>query len=182
MLYFQVSRSIGDAYLKRAEFNREPLLPKFRLPEPFDKPILSSEPSIHVHRLQPEDQFVVFASDGLWEHLSHQEVVDIVDNYPRNVRSSVSHANNSVLCSLSRASDLASNVRFLVIPEQGIAKRLVKAALKVAAKKREMRYSDLKKIDRGVRRHFHDDITVIVLFLDLQSSNRTSPLSIKGPR
>ena len=49
---------------------------------------------------------------------------------------------------------------------QGIARRLVKAALKEAAKKREMRYSDLKKIDRGIRRHFHDDITVIVVFLD----------------
>jgi hypothetical protein len=34
-----------------------------------------------------------------------------------------------------------------------------------AAKKREMRYSDLKKIDRGVRRHFHDDITVVVVFM-----------------
>ena len=49
---------------------------------------------------------------------------------------------------------------------QGIAKRLVKMALQEAAKKREMRYSDLKKIERGVRRHFHDDITVIVVFLD----------------
>ncbi|KAF9622148.1 hypothetical protein IFM89_029432, partial [Coptis chinensis] len=39
-------RSIGDAHLKKAEFNREPLLAKFRLPEPFHKPILiSSEPS-----------------------------------------------------------------------------------------------------------------------------------------
>lgn len=49
---------------------------------------------------------------------------------------------------------------------QGIAKRLVKAALHEAAKKREMRYSDLRKIDKRVRRHFHDDITVIVLFLN----------------
>jgi pyruvate dehydrogenase phosphatase len=49
---------------------------------------------------------------------------------------------------------------------QGIARRLIKAALREAAKKREMRYSDLKKIDRGVRRHFHDDITVVVLFMD----------------
>lgn len=56
---------------------------------------------------------------------------------------------------------------------QGIARRLVKAALCVAAKKREMRYSDLKKIDRGVRRHFHDDITVVVVFLDPCSMNRT---------
>ena len=69
---------------------------------------------------------------------------------------------------------------------QGIAKRLVKAALKEAAKKREMRYSDLKKIDRGVRRHFHDDITVVVVFLDPHLINRSSsynsPLSIKGGR
>ncbi|KAJ0447037.1 putative protein-serine/threonine phosphatase [Helianthus annuus] len=148
----QVSRSIGDAYLKKAEFNREPLLAKFRLPEPFSKPILNPEPSIYIHKLTPKDQFLIFASDGLWEHLSNEEAVDIVYNYPRN----------------------------------GIARRLVKAALQLAAKKREMRYSDLKKIDRGVRRHFHDDITVVVMFLDPPSTNRISTrasvLSIKGTR
>lgn len=55
----------------------------------------------------------------------------------------------------------------------------MKTALQEAAKKREMRYSDLKKIDRGVRRHFHDDITVIVVFLDWNLVSRAS--SIKGP-
>lgn len=68
---------------------------------------------------------------------------------------------------------------------QGSARRLVKVALQEAAKKREMRYSDLKKIDRGVRRHFHDDITVIVVFLDSNlvsraSFNRCPTLSVKG--
>ncbi|WVZ97807.1 hypothetical protein U9M48_043319 [Paspalum notatum var. saurae] len=38
--------SNGDAYLKSQEFNREPLFAKFRLREPFHKPILSSELSI----------------------------------------------------------------------------------------------------------------------------------------
>jgi pyruvate dehydrogenase phosphatase len=52
---------------------------------------------------------------------------------------------------------------------QGIARKLVKTAMQEAAKKREMRYSDLKKIDRGVRRHFHDDITAIVIFFDLHT-------------
>ncbi|KAH7553463.1 hypothetical protein ACOSP7_029817 [Xanthoceras sorbifolium] len=146
----QVSRSLGDAYLKKQEFNREPLNCKFRVPEPFFKPILSADPSILVHKLYPEDQFLIFASDGLWEHLSNEEAVDIVQNYPRN----------------------------------GIARRLVKAALKEAAKKREMRYSDLKKIDRGVRRHFHDDISVTVVFLDPnlidQSFFCSCPFSIRG--
>lgn len=82
----QVSRSIGDVYLKKAEFNREPLYAKFRLREPYKMPILSSEPSISVHHLQPHDQFIIFASDGLWEHLSNQEAVDIVQNSPRSVR------------------------------------------------------------------------------------------------
>ncbi|RRT51951.1 hypothetical protein B296_00042563 [Ensete ventricosum] len=83
----QISRSIGDVYLKRTEFNREPLHVKFRLREPFKKPILSSEPSITVQPLQPQDQFLIFASDGLWEHLNNQEAVDIVQNNPPNVSS-----------------------------------------------------------------------------------------------
>ncbi|XP_010426694.1 PREDICTED: probable protein phosphatase 2C 46 [Camelina sativa] len=138
----QISRSIGDVYLKKAEFNKEPLYTKYRLREPFKRPILSGEPTITEHEIQPQDQFLIFASDGLWEQLSNQEAVDIVQNHPRN----------------------------------GIARRLVKMALQEAAKKREMRYSDLKKIERGVRRHFHDDITVVVIFLD---TNQVS--SVKGP-
>ncbi|KAL3326392.1 hypothetical protein AABB24_037195 [Solanum stoloniferum] len=147
----QITRSIGDVYLKKSEFNREPLYAKFRLREPFQRPILSADPAILVHPVQPQDQFIIFASDGLWEHLSNQEAVDIVQNHPRN----------------------------------GIAKRLVKTALQEAAKKREMRYSDLKKIDRGVRRHFHDDISVVVIFLDSDFASRASSgkvpnVSVKG--
>ncbi|KAF5765186.1 putative protein-serine/threonine phosphatase [Helianthus annuus] len=141
----QISRSIGDVYLKKAEFNREPLYAKFRLRDPIRRPILSADPSVSMHEILPEDRFVIFASDGLWEHLSNQEAVDIVQNHPNN----------------------------------GSARRLVKAALQEAAKKREMRYSDLKKIERGVRRHFHDDITVVVVFLDSNLTSKAS--SWKGP-
>uniref|UniRef100_I1L8P6 PPM-type phosphatase domain-containing protein n=1 Tax=Glycine max TaxID=3847 RepID=I1L8P6_SOYBN len=146
----QVSRSIGDAYLKKAEFNRDPLPAKYRLAETFFRPILSCEPSTSSHTLHPDDQFLIFASDGLWEHLTNQEVVSIVSNNPPN----------------------------------GIARRLVKAALREAAKKCEMRLSDLQKIEQGMRRHIHDDITVIVVFLNPKLTENTSlcgsPLSIKG--
>ncbi|KAG2380840.1 protein phosphatase 2C 38 [Vigna angularis] len=125
LMGFGISRSIGDAYLKKVEFNRAPLLSKFRLPEPFEQPILKAEPAILVQKLCP------------------QEEVDI-----------------------------------------GVAKKLVKTKLCEAAKKGETRYLDLKKIDKGVRRHFHDDITVIVLYLDskfLARANSRVPLvSIKG--
>ena len=61
---------------------------------------------------------------------------------------------------------------------QGIARRLVKAAMQEAAKKKEIRYSDLKKIERGVRKLFHDDITVIVVFFD---SNATATAAWSRP-
>ncbi|WRX10009.1 PPM-type phosphatase-like domain - like 5 [Theobroma cacao] len=134
-----VSRSIGDIYLKKPEFNRDPLFQQFGLPIPLKRPVMTAEPSILIRKLKPEDLFLIFASDGLWEQLSDQAACEIV----------------------------------LKSPRAGIAKRLVRAALKEAAKKREMRYQDIKRIEKGVRRHFHDDITVIVMYLDhpLSSSN-----------
>ncbi|MED6174159.1 hypothetical protein PIB30_066311 [Stylosanthes scabra] len=146
----QISRSIGDVYMKDAKFNREPLPEKFRLPEPMHMPILSANPAIISRRLQPSDSFLIFASDGLWEQLSNEEAVEIVNSNPHS----------------------------------GSAKMLVTAALQEAARKREMRYSDLRKIDKKVRRHFHDDISVIVLFLNHNLISKGTvldpPLSIRS--
>ncbi|KAG6770238.1 hypothetical protein POTOM_025914 [Populus tomentosa] len=145
----QVSRSIGDAYLKRPEFSLDPSFPRFHLPEPIRRPVLTSEPSIYSRVLRPNDKFVIFASDGLWEHLTNEEAVEIVYNNPR----------------------------------AGIARRLVRAALHMAARKRVMRYDDLKKVDRGARRFFHDDITVVVIFIDhelLGNSTSVPEMSVRG--
>ncbi|GFY89532.1 protein phosphatase 2C family protein [Actinidia rufa] len=130
----QVSRSIGDVYLKKPEFFRDPIFQQYGNPYPLRRPLLTAEPSIIKRNLKPEDLFLIFASDGLWEQLSDEAAVEIVYKNPR----------------------------------AGIAKRLVAAALQEAARKREMRYKDIKKIEKGIRRHFHDDITVIVVYLDHQ--------------
>ena len=34
-----------------------------------------------------------------------------------------------------------------------------------------MRYKDILKIEKGIRRYFHDDITVIVIYLDHQTES-----------
>lgn len=63
---------------------------------------------------------------------------------------------------------------------QGIARKLVKAALKEAARKSRMEYRELQNIPRGNRRVFHDDITVIVVFIDHNSRVNVPELSIRG--
>ena len=46
---------------------------------------MTAEPSILRKKLEPEDLFLIFASDGLWEQLSDQAVVEIVSKNPRSV-------------------------------------------------------------------------------------------------
>lgn len=46
-----------------------------------------------------------------------------------------------------------------------------------------MRYADLKKVEKGIRRFFHDDITVVVIFLDhemLGQKISVPELSVRG--
>ena len=56
--------------------------------------------------------------------------------------------------------------------------------MKQAAQKREMRYDDLRKVEKGVRRFFHDDITVVVVYIEhglLQERDTSVPeLSVRG--
>lgn len=46
-----------------------------------------------------------------------------------------------------------------------------------------MRYADLKKVGKGIRRFFHDDVTVVVVFLDhelLGKKMQAPELSVRG--
>ncbi|KAL2323918.1 hypothetical protein Fmac_022976 [Flemingia macrophylla] len=68
---------------------------------------------------------------------------------------------------------------------RGIAKRLLQAALKKAANKRNIKYRTLLGFQIASRRNVHDEITVIVVFIDhyLLHQNQSDPvpfLSIKG--
>ncbi|GBG59851.1 AMT-type ammonium transporter [Chara braunii] len=79
----RVSHSFGDCYLKSREFNREPLFPRFRVTDPFRPPLVSSCPLITARILSPEDEFIILASDGLWELLPNEDAVRIVHDNPR---------------------------------------------------------------------------------------------------
>lgn len=73
-------------YLKKPEFNRDPLFQQFGSPVPLKRAVVTAEPSVVIRKLKPNDMFLIFASDGLWEHLSDEAAVEIVFKNPRVVR------------------------------------------------------------------------------------------------
>ena len=85
LLLLQVSRSIGDVYLKKPDFFRDPVFQHYGSPVPLKRPVMTAEPSVLIRELEPQDLFLIFASDGLWEQLSDEAAVEIVFKYPRVV-------------------------------------------------------------------------------------------------
>ena len=71
--------------MKKPEFALDTTHPRFHLPTPIQRPVIRDSPSIYTRELKPDDKFIVFASDGLWEHMTNRQIVKIVYKNPREV-------------------------------------------------------------------------------------------------
>ncbi|CAM8940393.1 unnamed protein product [Rhodiola kirilowii] len=147
----QVTKSIGDAFLKRPEYNTEAIDYRLRLHPPHDHmPYLTAQPDIYTHQLQQDDSFIIFASHGLWKFLNNADAVKIVHKHPHS----------------------------------GSANKIIKAALKGAARFHNMSYKRLCQTGKNARHIFHDDITVVVLFLNhdliARGSTQRNPVSVRS--
>ncbi|CAI5703284.1 hypothetical protein KXD40_003782 [Peronospora effusa] len=138
----QPTRAFGDFSLKHPEFNGPPYVNGDRtagrhFSAPYTPPYITAIPEIKSHKLEEGDKFLIIGSDGLWDYLSNEEAVEIV--------------NGQVSCGNH---DLAGRA-------------LVDRVLQKAAKRYGMTYPELLSLPPGShRRRRHDDTTVIVLFFD----------------
>jgi pyruvate dehydrogenase phosphatase len=134
----QLTRALGDAYLKYEEFNAPPGQHRDRgrhIKPPNTPPYVGAVPQLHHLQLQPKrDRFLVIASDGVWDYLSDQDAVDVV-----------ARARAAGEC-----------------PAEAIRT----AALTVAAEESGVDLKGLLQFPPGrQRRGRHDDTTAVVLFL-----------------
>ena len=73
---------------------------------------------------------------------------------------------------LAVPSSLQTPDSFSLAGLQDIARHLIRAALQRAAQKKEVQYSEMLRMPSGQRRSFHDDITVVVHFIDHMALHR----------
>mmetsp|Transcript_4560 Transcript_4560/g.6791 ORF Transcript_4560/g.6791 Transcript_4560/m.6791 type:complete len:541 (+) Transcript_4560:134-1756(+) len=136
----QPTRAFGDFYLKYSEFMRGPLEDAAAgryVPPPYTPPYISATPEVQIRTMQKGvDEFLIMATDGLWDVMSSQEAVEIAGEQLRK------RGGNP-----AKASDV-----------------LVEEALRRAAKNHKLSTSQLKALKPGrARRSKHDDISVIVI-------------------
>eukprot|EP01117_Protostelium_nocturnum_P013731 TRINITY_DN5157_c0_g1_i4.p1 TRINITY_DN5157_c0_g1~~TRINITY_DN5157_c0_g1_i4.p1 ORF type:complete len:470 (+),score=118.06 TRINITY_DN5157_c0_g1_i4:1381-2790(+) len=143
----QPSRGLGDgAYkmmgyvpLRNAKTNRR------QLPPDWDPPYTTADPEVKFVELNHRDEFVILATDGIWDALSSEEAVSIVS-------------------SVHRSSDNAST--------KLIRRALEKRALKIdSIDKRcdaQERLSAILNLPPGTseQRRVHDDMTALVVYFN----------------
>jgi pyruvate dehydrogenase phosphatase len=133
------SRAFGDALFKDKVFNHY-LRDEYQMPEPYNPPYVTVTPEVLYHYLEPGDSFLIMATDGLWDHLSNEEAVEIVATYK-----ALGHSSQNVCTML-------------------IQRVLEKAA--PSGSSLEERLSSTIQLDAKEKRKYHDDITIAVIFFD----------------
>ena len=97
----QPTRCIGDFILKKKEFIEAiPLLQRYAA---FTPPYITCTPEVTAFDIREEDEFVVMASDGIWDELENQTVVDIVAESLKRGNSVEEAANTVVEACLAHA-------------------------------------------------------------------------------
>jgi len=77
------TRAFGDLDLKHKQFNQHKFSKEEGYYAPlktFNGPYITHIPEIQVHSLTKEDEYLILASDGLWDEIKRKEVALIADN------------------------------------------------------------------------------------------------------
>jgi len=94
-----LSRSIGDL-----KYKQSPELPP-------EAQIITAEPDVLKHTLDPKDEFFIVACDGVWDVLSNQEAVDFVRTRIQAERSNGREPQLSKICEAVFDRCIATNPR-----------------------------------------------------------------------
>jgi len=143
------SRAFGDALLKDKLFNRY-LQPEYQMPQPFTPPYITATPEIVVHRLERGDEFLLLASDGLWDRIDNQEAVDIV----------VARYGEKNVCS-------------------SLIRRVLEKSSPNGSSEEERVVKSLQ-LDPKERRKYHDDITIEAIFFDESRFDEVSRYQLRA--
>ncbi|KAL4868823.1 hypothetical protein BDV12DRAFT_169107 [Aspergillus spectabilis] len=195
------SRSFGDAFYKWSKETQEKIKRQFfgRTPHPLLKtpPYVTAEPIITTTKIEPDQgDFLVLATDGLWEMLSNEEVVGLVGQWIEEQQAGAGAGNKSWVRSLfsSQANqlpvetpketstdgqrrpirqqqyDISGAASRFVVEDKNAATHLVRNAM--GGKDKDMLCA-LLTLPSPYSRRYRDDVTVEVIFFGESTDNRT---------
>ncbi|KAG6477946.1 hypothetical protein ZIOFF_061378 [Zingiber officinale] len=148
----RLTRAFGVGYLKMKKMN-DALMGILKVPNLSSPPYISTEPSVANHKVSEGDCFVILASDGLFDFFSNDEVVKLVASYVFD-------------------NPTGDPAKFLV--EQLVSRAAQIAAIGSSLSVKGMNLDQLLNIPAGIRRKYHDDVSVVIVLLGAHNQTSTA--------
>ncbi|KAL4781892.1 phosphatase 2C-like domain-containing protein [Aspergillus varians] len=194
------SRSFGDAFYKWTKQTQDKIKRQFfgRTPHPLLKtpPYVTAEPVITTTKVEPsQGDFLVLATDGLWEMLSNEEVVGLVGQWIEEQKAGAGAGGKSWVKSLFSSQtqlpvesstetttdgqrrpirqqqyDIPGAADRFVVEDKNAATHLVRNAM--GGKDKDM-ICALLTLPSPYSRRYRDDVTVEVIFFGESPDKRT---------
>ncbi|OQR77832.1 Pyruvate dehydrogenase-like [Tropilaelaps mercedesae] len=170
-------RAFGDFNFKwsRDELNNllVPLYGDRVIPQHYQTPpYLTASPEVSHHILTPRDKFLIIASDGLWEMLGTQKVVQFLGQFMQGIQTTdlLRTPKNATLGSLRalltrRRMDLSQKP-----VDANAATHLIRHALgRTEYGLEHSRIAAYLGLPAKLARNYRDDISILVIFFDQQN-------------
>ena len=138
----QPTRTIGDYYLKKEEH--------YNGSGEFQGPYLTCQPDVGEHQITQAHRYMVIASDGVWDALGKADVMQLLLEEREIDLSKTCY-------------DVEEEEEELPYVDSVVTRVLEKAALMSGRSVEELR-----SMEKGLRRSYHDDITLAVIDLHHQ--------------
>ena len=125
-------------------------------------PYLTAEPEVFQYKLEKGDKFIVMATDGLWDMLSNQEVIELVRSYIEG-RASDAMMDRAVSTSVANLDSVLSAQNASNAEKDNVATYLIRCAL---GGYDHSNVSAMLTLPYPDVRMYRDDISVAVIFFD----------------
>ncbi|XP_069113738.1 pyruvate dehydrogenase [acetyl-transferring]-phosphatase 1, mitochondrial-like [Argopecten irradians] len=168
-------RAFGDAQFKWSARDLKhvektstydiPIYGKTLIPRGYQTPpYVTAEPEVIQHTLTPKDKFLIIASDGLWEQMPAEKVVQLVGghNIGHQVPVNFQPNSNMSLRNISEALKKRKNDLKKKPQDDNVCSYLLRHALGPE----HQRISETLSLAPGYARFYRDDISIIVIYFD----------------
>ncbi|KAJ1494053.1 phosphatase 2C-like domain-containing protein [Baffinella frigidus] len=159
-----VTRALGDGYLKDKAYSMWPFNRSL--------PYITGKPKVSRVEIDiAKDAFVVVASDGIWEHMTNDQVaVEVM----RHADCEAEKASSAAVPAKGAKGDKAKGKeKEGKGTKDNIATGLVDEVVRIAARKQCMPVAELRSMrPGGARRGYLDDLTVVIVPLPLIAASK----------
>ncbi|KAL4648917.1 hypothetical protein GN956_G6948 [Arapaima gigas] len=132
-------------------------------------PYLTAEPEVTHHSLRPQDKFIILATDGLWELMHRQTVVQMVGEYLTGVHWQKPLSGHSFTVGQMLSLLVERKARALsTLEDKNVATHILRQALggDGFSNVDPRRLATMLSLPPELARMYRDDITVVVVWLN----------------